>query len=121
MLCRVSDTYFQPTPADTRLCCEAGVSLPPSPGRAHYANSDTGVNFPRRLPLYPYKQTYFPCVGMSRMCHKETRKAQQRVFLGPRNASIENRRQIGAPRFAVESDAHKRHLENQVQAVFQAP
>lgn len=59
--------------------------------------------------------------GMSRGCHKETRTAQQRVFSGPRNGSIENRRQIGALRFAVESDAHKRHLENQVQAVFQAP
>ena len=31
-----------------------------------------GLTAYRRLPLYPYKQTSLPCVGMSQMCQKAT-------------------------------------------------
>jgi hypothetical protein len=31
----------------------------------------------RRLPLYPYKQTSLPCVGMSQMCQLRTHAPQQ--------------------------------------------
>jgi hypothetical protein len=31
-----------------------------------------GLTAYRRLPLYLYKQTSSPCVGMSQTCHKQT-------------------------------------------------
>ena len=36
-----------------------------------------GLTAYRGLPLYPYKQTSLPCVGMSQMCHN--RKSRRRA------------------------------------------
>jgi len=46
-------------------------------GGGHPASTSTlgqrfGLATYRRLPLYPYKLTSLPCVGMSQMCHQRT-------------------------------------------------
>jgi hypothetical protein len=56
-------------PARKPLVCGDGLAgrLPGSPLRVNRVILTAG----RSLPVYPYKQTSLPCVGMSQMCRVE--------------------------------------------------
>src|SRR5882724_11667891 len=49
-----------------------GTMLPlvPAAKQFRYGSIRVGLAAYRRLPLYPYKQTSLPCVGMSQRCQK---------------------------------------------------